>query len=197
MGRPKPLLPLGSRSVVERCLESLIAAGVEDVIAVIGPSGKAIAAVLNDSVTFVRNLAPESDMATSVRLGTRRVAPRASGVLVALADHPLVRPSTIRSLLETHARRPHRIIIPTFDGRRGHPVLFPEKILGEIFTLPTLKEVVRRNPERVLPVAVSDPGILLDMDTPEDYVRICKLWEKQEMVDGGPASLLRARPSSS
>ncbi len=183
MGRPKPLLPLGSRSVIERCLESLFAAGVEDVIAVIGPSGEAIAAVLNDSVIFVRNLAPKSDMAASVRLGARRVAPRASGVLVALADHPLVRPSTIRSLLETHARHPHRIIIPTFGGRRGHPVLFPGKILGEIFALPTLKEVVHRNPERVLPVCeCSDPGIILDMDTPEDYIRILEIWEQQEMA---------------
>ncbi len=179
MGRLKPLLPLGSRPVIEHCLENLAGGGIEETVVVLGPSGAPIAEMLNEAVITVWNDEPISEMAGSVRLGVRHVAPKATGVLVALADHPLVEAGTIRRLLRVHTRQPQRILIPTFGGKRGHPVLFPREILTEIFTLPTLREVVRRAPERTRQIAVDDAGVVLDMDTPADYRRALDLWEQR------------------
>lgn len=184
MGRLKPLLPLGNRSIIERCLETLAGGGIGEIVAVLGPSGAPIAEVLCDSLPIAWNRQPGSDMATSVRRGVRHITPEVTGVLVALADHPLVEAETVRRLLELHARQPQRILIPTFGGKRGHPVLFPREILAEIFTLPTLREVVRRAPERTRQIAVDDAGVVLDMDTPADYRRALDLWERRLALAG-------------
>jgi molybdenum cofactor cytidylyltransferase len=68
------------------------------------------------------------------------------------------------------------IIIPSFRGRRGHPVLFPTAVIGEIFGAATLRDIVRRDPERVQVVEVEDEGVILDLDTGEDYRRAVELF---------------------
>ena len=173
MGRCKPLLPLGDESVIVRCIRTLRAAGIEEVVVVIAPpDGEAVAKVVAPlSVTLVRNDDPESDMAGSIRAGLAAVDRSAPAVLVCLADHPLVSPATIAALCEAHAAEPGRIVIPVHAGRRGHPVLFPRPVIEELSNLPTLRDVVRKDPGRVRLLEVPDPGILLDMDTPADYER--------------------------
>ena len=67
---------------------------------------------------------------------------------------------------------PNRIVIPVFNGRRGHPVLFSAEVLQEILALPSSQGaniVVRKVPDRILEVTVDAPGILVDIDTPEDF----------------------------
>jgi molybdenum cofactor cytidylyltransferase len=68
-----------------------------------------------------------------------------------------------------------QIVLPVFEGRRGHPVLFGADVLEEIRTLPSSQGanvVVRRDPKRIVEVAVNDAGILVDIDTPEDFRRL-------------------------
>jgi CTP:molybdopterin cytidylyltransferase MocA len=100
------------------------------------------------------------------------MAPAASGVLVCLADIPLVASGTYRRLLEEHEHRPDAILIPSYQGRRGHPILVPCAAMAEIYRQSTLRNVVRNNEHLVYHVEVDDSGVLEDMDTPEDYRRI-------------------------
>jgi molybdenum cofactor cytidylyltransferase len=194
MGRAKSLLPLGEGTVIERCLECLVAGGLGDITVVLGPSGEAVARVLDTAVTVVWNRTPGSDMAASVRLGLASLSPITTGVLIALADYPLVSAATIRRLRDLHFRQARQILIPTCDGQRGHPVLFPRTVLAEISTLPTLRQIVRRRPERVRAVPVSDPGVLLDMDTPADYRRVRALWEEKIPCPCPPMRLSCKKP---
>jgi molybdenum cofactor cytidylyltransferase len=88
-------------------------------------------------------------------------------------DHPLADPATIEALIEHLA--PNRIVVPVFEGRRGHPVLFASNILQEILALTPSQGaniVVRKDPSRIVQVPVNAPGILVDVDTPEDFQKL-------------------------
>jgi molybdenum cofactor cytidylyltransferase len=180
MGRCKPLLPLGDEPVACRCVRALKEGGIDAIVAVVAPPhGDRVAAALAPlGVRLVRNDDPGSDMAGSVRAGLAAVDGDASAVVVCPADHPLVSPSTVAALLAAHAAEPDRIVIPAHAGRKGHPVLFPRAILDELAALPTLRDVVRRDPGRLRLLEVADPGILLDLDTPADYARAKAIIEK-------------------
>ncbi len=173
MGRTKQLLPLGDRPVIRRCVDALLAAGVPDIVVVAGREMDGIAGALCGlPVVVAKNDSPESDMAESARVGLTSCDPRSSGVLICLADHPLVMPITVTALLLEHGRSPDRIIIPCLAGRRGHPSLFPLPIARELFRGGTLRDIVQRDPDRVILMETEDEGVLLDMDTPEDYERL-------------------------
>lgn len=180
MGSPKPLLPLGERTVIDQVLDIVAVAGVAEIVLVLGPSGEIVAETIRQrAVRIVWNRADESDMADSLRAGLAGLPPAVESLLVFLPDHPLVLPQTVRLLLSEQARRPDLILLPTHAGRRGHPILLPRAILAELAHLPTLRDVIRRDPDRVREVATDDPGILQDMDTPEEYRQVLAEWERR------------------
>lgn len=179
MGRCKQLLELGGRTVLARCLDTLLAGGVREIVVVVGLNGGPVAAEAGRfPVTVVVNSEPGGDMASSVRVGRAALATTASAVIVALCDYPLLLPATVTSLNHAHAGEPERIVIPCHGGRRGHPLLFPRLILEELTGDLTLRDLVRCDPTRLHCIPVDDPGVLVDMDTPEDYRRLCDAFAK-------------------
>ncbi len=173
MGRCKQLLPLADRPVIAHCLLALEQAGVRQRIVVLGANGAQVAAAVAPlGAALVSNPDGGGDMSSSVRVGLSAVSPAASGVLICLADMPLVQPSTIRHLVERHGRDPQAILIPEYCGRRGHPLLFPLQTLATLRADQTLRGLRDLNRARVVPLAVDDPGIALDMDTPADFQRM-------------------------
>jgi len=176
MGTVKQLLPLAGKPVIRHCLDTIIASGVEDIIVVLSSQAKETEETIRHlPVTIVFNDDPSSEMAESVRIGLRSVSVAASGVLVCLSDYPLIRADTLKALISRHGKEPVKIIVPVFKNRRGHPCLFPRHCAEEIFEGFTLKEIVQKDIERVLSIEVQDEGILLDMDTEEDYKAISRL----------------------
>jgi molybdenum cofactor cytidylyltransferase len=82
-------------------------------------------------------------MADSARIGLRALDETTSGVIVCLVDHPLVTCGTYQAIINAHARSPEKIIIPAFQGKRGHPGLFPFGLISDLFFLPTLRDLIR------------------------------------------------------
>jgi molybdenum cofactor cytidylyltransferase len=176
MGRCKQLLPLGGFTVIDRCLDNLVMGGADEVVVVVQDEGSDVAvAARAHPVRIVVNRESDGDMASSVRAGRDALSTSISGVIVALCDFPLVSAATVTSLLEEHADYSGSIIIPCHGGRRGHPLLFPRPVLDELAGGLILRDLVQRNPERIRCLDVNDPGVLIDMDTPEDYHRICTM----------------------
>jgi molybdenum cofactor cytidylyltransferase len=176
MGCCKLLLPLpdaaaGEKPVIARCLATLAAAGIDDIVLVLGePYGPAIRdAAAPYRVTVAWNPDPASDMAASLRCGLPHLPADATGVLVFVPDYPLVQPVTVRLLAERHLQDPTAILIPTWQGRKGHPILLPIAILAELSHHPTLREVVRDHAHLTLLVPATDPAVTREMDTPAEY----------------------------
>ncbi len=173
MGRCKQLLPLGNETVIARCLGTLQCGGVRDITVVVSEGGRDVAEAAEAfSARVVVNRDSGGDMASSVRAGRAAVAEGFSGVIVALCDYPLVTPDTIAFLIRQHAEFPDCIIVPEYQNRNGHPLLFPRMILDELGDGMILRDVVRKDSARLHTVPVDDPGILIDMDTPDAYMRI-------------------------
>jgi len=172
MGRPKALLPIQGRTFLENILDSISRSSIQQTIVVVGHDREEIQrSVTLPSVIF--NADYERGMITSFQAGIRALPRTFSGALLFLVDHPLVEPRTIESLIVNFA--PHRIILPVFEGRRGHPVLFASEILQEILTLPPslgANMVIRKDPGRIIEVSVDAPGILVDVDTPEQFEKL-------------------------
>jgi len=172
MGSPKALLPISGRTFLENILNAISRTSIEDTIVVVGHHQKEIeAAVKLPSAVF--NPDYEKGMITSFQTGIRALSRDASGAFLFLVDHPLVEPATIEALIMNLA--PNRIVLPTFEGRRGHPVLFSSDVLEEILALPSTEGaniVVRRDPGRIIEVPVNAPGILVDVDTPEQFEKL-------------------------
>ncbi len=180
MGRTKQLLLLGDKPVISHCVDALMEAGISEITVVVNACGNGLADHLRGlSVAVAVNDNADSDMAKSVRTGIKRLRNSSSAVLICLSDHPLVAPETIKMIVYEHQTSPDAIIIPEHHGRRGHPSLFPRRILDEIFSGVTLRDIVRKDPARVRLVPVQDEGVVLDMDTPEDYAAILKHYESK------------------
>jgi CTP:molybdopterin cytidylyltransferase MocA len=179
MGQPKALLPIQNQPALLRCLATLRHGAVWEIIVVLGPDSAAEADLLKDmSIKVMFNTLPQSDMATSVRLGVQAMHQQSAGALVCLVDHPLVQPDTIQHLVAKALETPERVIIPTFQDRRGHPTLFPRSLLAEIYQGFNLREIIGRHPDKATLLPVADEGVVLDMDTPEDYQKICRRLEE-------------------
>jgi molybdenum cofactor cytidylyltransferase len=112
---------------------------------------------------------------TSVAAGARAVVPGASAALFLLADQPLVRAPLIDRLLAEHAHDPQSVLVPTCEGQRGNPVLFPASLLPALGALADERggrAILLRAPDRVREVETGDPAVLADLDTPADLRRV-------------------------
>ncbi len=154
-----------------------MASGVNEVIVVTGANGDAVAAAIEHlAVRVVRNPSIDGDMAGSVRIGLTAVSSESSGVMICLADQPLIERRTYQQLLRLHDECPGEILIPVFEGKKGHPTIFPRLLLQPFSQDMTLRDVVQGNPQNVRLTEVADPGVVLDMDTPSDYQALRELF---------------------
>jgi molybdenum cofactor cytidylyltransferase len=172
MGRPKALLEFGGRTFLENILDTISRSSIAHTSIVVGHHRREIEnAVQSDSIVF--NPDYEQGMVTSLQTGIRALPPASIGAFLFLVDHPVVEVETIEAMIPRAA--PGRIVQPTFEGRRGHPVFLGVDVLREILGLPSSQGadvVVRRDPGRIIEIPVNTPGILIDVDTPEEYEKL-------------------------
>jgi molybdenum cofactor cytidylyltransferase len=171
MGSEKILLPFGRSTVLETILETLAAAGVAGVVAVLRPDlPEAADRARRLGARVVINPHPEGEMLESIRLGLREVAPDAPGAFVWPADHPAVSAGTIETLVRF--AHPAAALIPCWQSRRGHPALVGRQLFSAIDEIPPregLRHLWRTMSDAVVEVSVEDPGTVQNVDTPEDY----------------------------
>ncbi len=175
MGSWKPGLPFGRITVIEAAIKPYLEV-CDRVIVVGGYNFEKLNAILADyeKVETVFNPRFEEEMFVSVKLGVSFV--RAERFFFSPADYPLIKPSTLKKLLETQGD----VVVPEFNGRGGHPVLINSRLIPELLAQPdssSLKEFLRNRP--ILRVKVDDPGVRLDIDTSEDYQKLLKMAEDE------------------
>jgi molybdenum cofactor cytidylyltransferase len=173
MGAFKPLLPFGERTVIEACIGNLHDGGVSDVIVVLGHrAGEMRARLAHLPVRFAVNEEAESEMGESIARGVEQLSAEAEAVLIALADHPAVTPSTIGFLIEVAGRTKKRLVVPEYEGRGGHPVWIDLSFRQQLIDLVPrkgLRALFEAYPEEVLRVPVTSPYVARDMDQWDDY----------------------------
>jgi molybdenum cofactor cytidylyltransferase len=175
MGAFKPLLPFGNKTVIECCIDYLREGGVEEILVVLGHRADDIRQQVS-GVKFALNPDPDSPMGASIAAGVRELPATAAATLIALVDHPAVPPRVVSTLLESWESGA-RLVIPTWQGRGGHPVLVDLSFKPELLNLSEgggLRALFDAHRNEVTRVPVASPFVARDMDTWDDYTSLHK-----------------------
>ncbi|HET9587716.1 MAG TPA: nucleotidyltransferase family protein [Anaerolineales bacterium] len=180
MGQPKMLLPWGNVSVLEHVISVFAAAGIEDILVITGAEQDQIEEAVARSanrypVRVVRNSAfPHGEMLSSLQCGLRALRPteNTAAALIGLGDQPHVQERSVRLVCEAFLRTKSKLVVPSFEMRRGHPWLVARPLWQDLLTLQNPKsprDFLNSHADDIHYVKVDTPSILADLDTPEDY----------------------------
>lgn len=177
MGRLKPLLPWEQHTVIEQVVTTLLTAPLTELLVVTGHEHDALAAVLQPyPLRIVFN--PDytaGEMVSSIQAGLRALGPTVEAVLLAVGDQPRIQASTVAAVIAAWRRGPpQRIVIPSYQMRRGHPICLPRAVWPAVLALgwqDSLRSLWQSLAGQIEHVTLDTPTILSDMDTPEDYQR--------------------------
>jgi molybdenum cofactor cytidylyltransferase len=176
LGAPKQLLKVGKKSVLETVVHRFLESKVDEVVLVLGFLADEILRTSDfGDARIVMNPDYEQGLGSSLRVGIEAVSLRASAAVVALGDQPLLSVQTIESLLRKYSETRGLIVAPYFRKRRGNPVLFDRSLFPDLKKAKGdegAKGLIVRMQETVVKVQVDDIGVLVDIDTEEDYLRL-------------------------
>jgi len=180
-GRFKMTLPLGDKTVVEVTIDGMLPF-VDRVIVVVGWQAERLRTLLagRPDVDLAYNERYREGMFSSVRAGIARV--RAGRFFLLPGDQPLVQAEVYTRLLLAEGA----VAIPTYHGKKGHPVLLDSGLVPEILAQPaegTLRDCIQA--EDCTTVEVEDEGILIDLDTADDYAAIVDRYRAQHELRRG------------
>jgi molybdenum cofactor cytidylyltransferase len=186
MSVPKQLLRIEGKALLEHTLANVRASAVHEIILVLGFAADEIEKeIFPQGLKIARNESYQQGMGTSLRTGLAAVDPQSTAALIILADQPFVRPATLDRLIEFHgafrretgkpeSARP-QIVIPTYRGFRGNPVLLDRTVFPELRGLSGdvgCRAIFGDHTGGIYRLPVDDAGILLDIDSPEDLEKI-------------------------
>jgi molybdenum cofactor cytidylyltransferase len=177
MGQPKQLLPFDGESLVRRSVRLGLLSGCFPVTVVLGANSLLIGTELEDLPVFVaQNPDWEAGMASSIRAGlanTLHVLPTVGAVIISLCDQPLVTPAFLHGLTDAFAATGKPIIATRYGNTTGVPALFSRELFDALDKLngqEGARKLIATHPEQVH--AVPFPEAALDVDTPEDYLKL-------------------------
>ncbi|HSJ32070.1 MAG TPA: nucleotidyltransferase family protein [Longimicrobiales bacterium] len=175
MERPKPLLNVGSVTFLERAVTTLQGAGCRRTYVVVNATDQTTAdAARALGADVVVNEYPESEPIDSVRMVIEQLPADTGAVVVLPVDLPLIAQDTVTAVVRSFRENPGPLILPFHNGVAGHPVLIGRDLFGDIMTRPFdegLRSLIMESARTLREVRVVDPGILIDIDTPDDYWR--------------------------
>ncbi len=175
MGVQKLLLPYRGQPLIAHVVDELLGSPVDHVIVVIGKGGRPIVETLADRpVRTVTNTNPDGEMLHSVRCGLSAVPDEADAAMVVLGDQPGLTSDIVARLVRSFQATPRGIVVPTHEGRRGHPLLFTMRYRREILTSHEgrgLRGLLETHPHDVHELEFATVGVLEDIDRPQDYAR--------------------------
>jgi molybdenum cofactor cytidylyltransferase len=190
MGRDKALLPwpAGAASggtFLSAALDNILPS-TELVIVVAGSNLASLAAtVYARSASLIENPRPEDGQFSSLRLGLREVLNRGRDVaLVTLVDRPPASAATVAKLREEFINTAERgiwAVAPEYNGQHGHPIVLGREMIEALLRAPAssnAREVMHANAAHIHYLAVDDPHVVMNINTPEDYQRLSQPVEK-------------------
>ncbi len=178
MGAPKQLLPFGESTIVETVVDSMLAASFDEVILVLGHRASAIEKQLGTRLLkTVFNPDYRDGMLTSAQAGIRARKENGAFALM-LVDQPLITPNLINQVIEAYQQTEKGIAVPSYNYKRGHPVIFNQKYASDILALDTesdgVRTLLKKYSDDIHYVTVDTDRVLRDIDYREDYERALK-----------------------
>ncbi|MDO5446119.1 MAG: NTP transferase domain-containing protein [Eubacteriales bacterium] len=180
MGDFKPMLSIGSMSIVKRIVATLKQAGIEDIVMVTGFNADMLEHHLTgNGIVFLRNENYEhTQMFDSAKIGIEYLANKCNRIVFTPVDIPLFTSTTVFSLLASKGE----IVVPVCRGEQGHPIIFSSAVAKSIASdsgEEGIRGALMRSGAETVFIEVEDEGILQDADTPQDYQKLLAQHNRQ------------------
>jgi molybdenum cofactor cytidylyltransferase len=201
MGVNKLSLPWGKKTVFEHCFNTLLRSKIKEVIVVLSDRSRGIksqfekrSSFADKGVKVTMNPNYKRGMSTSIRKGIQVMDPKSQGILIALGDQPLVKTRTINALIDAFCERKGAIVVPSFHGEKGHPVIFHRRYKKELLKLKGDmggKSIFEKYPKSIKIVPVRSEGVIKDIDTWQEYnlptsslslKKLCRNWVRGQRI---------------
>jgi molybdenum cofactor cytidylyltransferase len=178
MGSPKALLPYQGRPFLEHLIEITNHPKVGIRRVVLGPHAEPIARAIHLSADeIVINADWEKGQLSSIHAAMRSLSCEVDGMLLCLIDHPLISASLVSDLIAKFYSSRAAIVVPIFDGRRGHPAIFASKVFPELESAPLevgARAVVWAHRAELCEVPTNEEGCVLNLNDPETFERVTR-----------------------
>ncbi len=199
-GRHKLLLPLHDRPVLAHVLDAGLASQARPLILVLGHHADQVRERIplfttHPDLIILENADYLQGMSTSMRLGiqtllspdyTKSLNGEIDSALVLLGDQPLITARDIDTLIATYRTTGKRIIAPTYEGKRGNPILFDASLFPELLEVTGDeggRSVLERHRNEIATVEMGNPLANIDVDTWEAYLQVLAAWEQKKLDD--------------
>ncbi|HEV8719051.1 MAG TPA: nucleotidyltransferase family protein [Candidatus Binatia bacterium] len=175
MGQPKALLPIEGQTFLERIVSELRRTQLGKIIVVIGHQAEEISPkIAHLPVEILINPDYSLGQLSSLQTAVRHLQSdeHCDGMLVHLVDHPYIDGTLVDLMIQRFYESTKLIVVPRYQDKRGHPVLFSRKLFGELLDAPVdqgAKAVVNSHGAETLEIETDERGITVDIDTPELY----------------------------
>jgi molybdenum cofactor cytidylyltransferase len=183
MGRPKALLTIDGVRFIEKIVTALRLTRIARIMVVLGHNAAEMRQRISDlQVDLVINPDYKQGQSTSLAAAIRSIeagtdAERVDGILVHLVDHPYINADLVNLMIDRFYETKKLIVVPRYQDRKGHPVIFSKALFGELLAAPLdrgAKAVVHAHREDTLEIDTNYEGAIIDIDTPEEYRRHVK-----------------------
>lgn len=198
-GRHKLLLPLHDRPVLAHVLDATLPSQARPVILVLGHQAGQVrqqiaAYIKHPDLIIIENADYLQGMSTSMRLGIQKLSSdytkspdsMVDSALILLGDQPLITAQNIDTLIAMYRTTGKRIIAPTYEGKRGNPILFDASLFPELLEVTGDeggRRVLERHRSEIATVEMGDALANIDVDTWEVYQQVVAAWEQNKLED--------------
>lgn len=173
MKKPKPLLKFDDKTFIEQIISILQLSKVDRITVVLGAEVEKIKNSVDFSGThIVINKDYKKGQLSSLITAIKNTPEETEAILVFLVDNPFITEETTNKIVEEYKRNKYPIIVPVYQGQNGHPVLFDHSLFDELLDAPEDKgarDVIYNNEEKVFKLETNDKGVIIGINTPEDY----------------------------
>jgi molybdenum cofactor cytidylyltransferase len=173
MGKPKPLLRFNDQTFLEQIISVLKHSEVGRITVVLGAEADTIRKSVDLTGTnIVINQDYQRGQLSSLTAGIKETPEDTEAILICLVDNPFITEEVVNKIVRKFKETNNPIIVPVFDKERGHPTLFSRSLFNELLSAPEEKgarHVLYSNEDKVLELEVSERGISIGIDTPDDY----------------------------
>ncbi len=174
MGEPKQLLPFGGSTIIETVIDNLFGSKLAEVIVVVGHEADKIKAhIQHKPIKIAFNPDYQVGMLTSAQCGVRSISESADAFALTLVDLPLITSDLIDLVIDAYTQTTAGIVVPSYNYRRGHPVVFNRQYVADILALDEksrgIRSLFRRYTDHIQYVTVDTDRVLRDIDYREDY----------------------------
>jgi molybdenum cofactor cytidylyltransferase len=174
MGQPKMLMPWGNSTVLGQVIVTFQQAGVEDILVITGGAHEDVEQIIKQKKArsvFNERFA-SNEMLSSLQLGLAAQLSQAQATLIGLGDQPQVQAGTVRLICERFKDQRSKLIVPSFQKRRGHPWLVERTLWQDLLGMQSPaspRDFLNLHAREIDYVEVDTSSILADLDTPQDY----------------------------